>query len=163
MAAEEAELLALEAEVEGLDDAAANRRLSAHAAALQVPAAVDDWLRAHLRSDTRVTLNAPEPFALAARADVFNRFLIGRLLALGAIDYVPGRVADIQPKGEGWAVTLEGGEAFEVDAVNIRHGTVPTLKVGFPALWDRYVPVRSALPHLTPRPLWPAGAFEPRH
>lgn len=159
MAAVEAALLALEAEVEGLDDAEANRRISAHAATLAVPAAVDDWLRARRRTDTQVTLNAPEPFALAARADILNRFLIGRLLALGIIEYRSGRVADIQPEGAGWQVTLEAGATMQVDHVNIRHGTVPTLKVGFPTLWDRYLPHRMSLPHLTPRPLWPPGAF----
>jgi hypothetical protein len=114
MAAIEADLLAFEDTISELDDAEANARIWAHAQQIRVPLAVDDWLRARLRADTRVTLNAPEPHALASRADILNRFLIGRLLAIGGLQYVSGRIADIQPAtsdaempGSGWQVTLE--------------------------------------------------------
>lgn len=159
MRAVEQRLLSLEDEIAALDDAAANERLTLAARTLEVPAEVDDFLRARLRPDTRVTLNGPERFALAPRADVFNRFLLGRLLALGALTYLPGKLADLAADGAGWRATLESGQIVSCDEVNIRHGTVPSLKAAFPEVWDRYFPVRTKLPHLVPVPRWPPGAF----
>ncbi len=160
MRAVEAELLSMEDEIDGLDDAAANALLTNRARALHVPAEVDTFLRERLRPDTRVTLNGPEAFPLAPRADVFNRFLLSRLLALGAVTYVPGKLTDIAAAGAGWRATFESGARLDCDEVNIRHGTVPSLKAAFPAVWDRYHPVRARLPHLVPTPRWPAGAFD---
>jgi hypothetical protein len=159
MAAVERGLLELEASVEGLSDADANVELTLRTNALPIPRAMDDVLRSMLRSDTRVTLNGPEAHPLAARADIFNRLLISRLIALGALTYRPGKVKDIQPAGARWRVELDDGASLEVDEVNIRHGTVPTMKTGFPELWERYEPHRRALPHLVPQPMWPEGAW----
>lgn len=155
----EQKLLAFEDEVAALDDVAANERLSQFAQRLEVPREADEFLRANLRTDTRVTLNGPERFPLAARADIFNRFLISRLLALGALQYEPGKVSSIDADGTGWRATLESGATVQCDEVNVRHGTVPSLKNAFPDVWERYSPVRAQLPHLVPTPEWPADAF----
>lgn len=159
MAAVETELLKIEAELQGLGDADSNAHLAARHAALGVPAAVDDLLRSRLRQDTHVTLNGPEAFALAPRADLLNRFLISRLLRLGGLDYVAGAVQDVSADGAGWSVRIAGGRVLHVDRVNVRHGTVPSLAAAFPEVWAAYAPVRRALPHLTPRPAWPPGYF----
>lgn len=152
-------LLELEAEAEGLADGPANELLTRRTSALSVPAEVDAMLSSMLRSDTRVTLNGPEPFPLAPRADVLNRLLVSRLVKLGAIEYCAGKILDIAAEGPRWRVAFDGGAALSFDEVNVRHGTVPALKTGFPALWDRYEPVRRALPHLTPAPEWPPDAW----
>jgi hypothetical protein len=107
-----------------------------------------------------VTLNGPERFALAPRADILNRFLISRLLRLGGLEYASGVVEDVSANGDGWKVRLAGGRVIDVDRVNVRHGTVPSLAAAFPAVWDAYSPVRRSLPHLTPRPSWPEGYFD---
>jgi hypothetical protein len=151
-----APLLDIEASIENADDAAANRILWDAYSRLQVPAAVDELLRSRLRPDTRVTLNGPEPHPLAARADILNRFLISRLVSMGEIDYLPGKIADIS---EDYRVTLDDGSVHAFDDIEIRHGTVPSLKAGFPDIWDRYHPARVKLPHLTPVPSWPDGYF----
>jgi hypothetical protein len=156
----ERELLQIEAELVGRSDVDANAHLHARHAALAVPAAVDGLLERRLRSDTRVTLNGPEAFALAPRADLFNRFLLSRLLRLGGLEYVPGAVEDVSAEGAGWQVRLVGGQVLHVDRVNVRHGTVPSLAAAFPEVWAAYAPVRRALPHLTPRPAWPADYFD---
>ena len=159
MAAIEQELLTIERELEGKSDVDANAHLHARHAALAVPAAVDALLQGRLRSDTRVTLNGPEAFALAPRADLFNRFILSRLLRLDGLEYVAGAVEDVSAEGAGWQVTLTGGRVLHVDRVNVRHGTVPSLAAAFPEIWAAYAPVRRALPHLTPRPAWPEGYF----
>lgn len=161
MAAIEAELLIIEDELQGRTDVDANAHLHARHAALRVPPAVDALLQRRLRSDTRVTLNGPEAFALAPRADLFNRFILSRLLRLPGLDYVAGAVEDVTAQGEGWQVRLGGGRVLHVDRVNVRHGTVPSLAAAFPEIWAAYAPVRRALPHLTPRPAWPEGYFGP--
>jgi uncharacterized protein (DUF952 family) len=160
MAAVEAALLTIEDELVGLADAEAGAHLVARHAALAVPPAVDALLASRLRADTLVTLNGPEAAPLAPRADIFNRFLLARLLALGAVRYRPGAVEDVAPTAAGWRVRLATGEALEVDRVHVRHGTVPSLRAGFPAVWAAYEPVRRGLPHLTPRPWWPTGYFD---
>jgi hypothetical protein len=151
-----APLLDIEASIEGADDATANRLLWDAYSQLRVPPEVDDLLRARLRPDTRVTLNGPEPRPLAARADILNRFLISRLVGLREIAYLPGKIADIS---EDFRVTLEDGTVHAFDDIEIRHGTVPSLKAGFPEIWERYYPARVKLPHLTPVPSWPDGYF----
>jgi len=103
--------------------------------------------------------DGPEPFALAPRADILNRFLISRLLALRAITYVPGKIANLLPEGTGFRATLDSGATLEVDDVKVRHGTVPSLKAAYPEVWEKYHPARMALPHLTPEPFWPNGYF----
>jgi hypothetical protein len=160
MRAVEAELCAIEAEVERMDDLAANHALWQRYGALPVPPAVDELLRARLRDDTRVTLNGPEPHPLAARADVLNRFLISRLVTIGALEYRAGKISDLAPDGAGFVATLDNGARLAFDQVEIRHGTVPSLKAGFPAVWERYQPVRARLPHRVPEPLWPDGWFD---
>jgi hypothetical protein len=160
MRAVETQLLEIETEIEGRPDDEANRVLHERYAALPVPPAVDALLRARLRADTRVTLNGPEPHPLASRADILNRFLISRLVAIGGLDYLPGKIAGIEPDGERFRVDLDGGGPHRFDDVNIRHGTVPALKQGFPEIWARYHPARVGLPHLIPEPLWPDGAFD---
>jgi hypothetical protein len=129
-------------------------------AALPVPTEADALLRDRARRDTRVTLNGPEPHPLAARADVLNRFLISRLIAIGELAYLPGKILDLQPDGAGYAATLDDGTHHAFDEVEIRHGTVPALKSGFPDVWDSYHPARLQLPHLTPEPAWPDGWFQ---
>jgi Pyridine nucleotide-disulphide oxidoreductase len=157
----EAALLDIEGEIAGMTDDAANALLSERYGALRVPAGVDEKLRARARPDTRVTLNGPEPFPLAARADVLNRFLIARLVAVGELDYVPGKVESIAIGDGGVGYRAEiAGKTFGFDEVNIRHGTVPAMRTAFPELWDRYQPARMRLPHLTPEPFWPPGFFE---
>jgi hypothetical protein len=153
----EAELLEIESDLEGLDDHEANGVMWQRYNLLPVPAAVDALLKQRARSDTWVTLNGPEPHALAARADILNRFLISRLLALGELKYLPGRIVDIQP---GNRVIFEPTASIPFDEIEIRHGTYPALKVGFPEVWERYHPVRVKLPHLVPEPMWPAGWFD---
>jgi glycine/D-amino acid oxidase-like deaminating enzyme len=160
MASVETELLRIEAEIQGRSDVEANAHLHARHAALVVPPEVDALLRSRLRTDTRVTLNGPEAFALAPRADLFNRFLLSRLLRLGGLDYVAGAVEDVVAEGAGWSVRLAGGRVLSVDRVNVRHGTVPSLAAAFPDVWAAYAPVRRGLPHLTPRPAWPTGYFD---
>jgi Pyridine nucleotide-disulphide oxidoreductase len=159
MRAVEEELIAIEAEVEGLDDLAANHLLWERYRALPVPPAADELLRSRLRADTRVTLNGPEPHPLAARADVLNRFLISRLVTIGALDYRAGKISDLAPEGSGFVATLDDGARLSFDQVEIRHGTVPSLKAGFPAVWERYQPVRARLSHRVPTPHWPDGWF----
>ncbi|MDP1828058.1 MAG: FAD-dependent oxidoreductase [Archangium sp.] len=159
MAAIEQELLTIERELEGRGDVDANAHLHARHAGLAVPAAVDALLKSRLRPDTRVTLNGPEAFALAPRADLFNRFILSRLLRLGGLEYVAGAVEDVSAEGAGWQVKLSSGRVLHVDRVNVRHGTVPSLAAAFPEIWAAYAPVRRGLPHLTPRPAWPAGYF----
>jgi hypothetical protein len=159
MAAVEQELLTIERELEGLSDVDANAHLHARHAALVVPTAVDALLKSRLRADTRVTLNGPEAFALAPRADLLNRFILSRLLRLDGLEYVAGAVEEVAAEGTGWQVKLAGGRVLHVDRVNVRHGTVPSLAAAFPAVWAAYAPVRRALPHLTPRPAWPEGYF----
>ncbi len=156
----EAALLEIEGAIEGLSDVAANALLWDRYASLPLPAGLDALLASRLRTDTRVTLNGPEPRPLAARADILNRLLISRLVHMRDIEYVPGRIADVAARGGGYRVSLEGGAALDVDRVNIRHGTVPSLRAAFPDLWARYEPARRLLPHLTPEPLWPAGWFD---
>lgn len=160
MRAVEQELLKIESELTALSDVDANAHLHARHEALVVPAAVDELLRSRLRKDTRVTLNGPEKFALAPRADILNRFLISRLLRLGGLEYASGVVEDVSANGDGWKVRLAGGRVVDVDRVNVRHGTVPSLAAAFPAVWEAYSPVRRALPHLTPRPAWPPAYFD---
>src|SRR5262249_3680173 len=135
-----AELLAIEAAIDGMHDEQANLILHARYAALPVPAAVDAFLRERMRPDTRVTLNGPEAFPLAARADILNRFLTSRLVALGELTYVPGKIASIVALGAGYRATLDDGTAMSFDEVNIRHGTVPSLRAAFPDIWERYQP-----------------------
>ena len=156
----ELELLQIEAELLGKSDVEANAHLHARHAALAVPAGVDALLKKRLRSDTRVTLNGPEAFALAPRADLFNRFILSRLLLLGGLEYVAGAVEDVAADGEQWKVRLGGGRTMQVDRVNVRHGTVPSLAAAFPEVWAAYAPVRRGLPHLTPRAAWNEGYFE---
>ncbi len=153
-------LIEIETEVAGLDDRAANQALHRRYGNLRVPSAVDDFLRSRLRGDTHVTLNGPEPHPLAARADVLNRFLIARLIALGELHYRSGKIADLVAAGSGFVATFDDGVALHFDEVEIRHGTVPSLKAGFPSVWERYQPARAALPHLVPAPAWPQGYFE---
>jgi hypothetical protein len=156
MAAVESALLEIEHHIEKLDDLEANRVLWDSYSHLAVPARVDELLRQRARLDTRVTLNGPEPHPLAARADILNRFLISRLVTLSELDYLTGKISDIS---EDFEVTLDNGERKKFDEVEIRHGTVPALKAGFPEVWERYHPVRVKLPHLTPEPSWPDGYF----
>jgi len=160
MDAVRAALLQIEASIEDLPDDRANAVLHEHYGALPVPPAVDELLRARMRRDTRVTLNGPEAHPLAARADILNRFLIARLVALGEMTYVPGKIASIVTDGAGYRATLDDGVAMSFDEVNIRHGTVPSLRAAFPDVWERYHPARIRLPHLTPEPYWPAGYYE---
>lgn len=159
MDAVRAELLAIEASIEGMTDEQANAALHARYGALPVPAGVDDWLKARMRPDTRVTLNGPEAFPLAARADILNRFLVSRLVALGELGYVPGKIASIVVEEPGYRATLDDGTVMRFDEVNIRHGTVPSLRAAFPEVWERYSPARIRLPHLTPEPYWPDGYY----
>jgi len=161
MDAVRAELLAIEAAIDGIPDERANAILHARYAALAVPAAVDASLRARMRPDTRVTLNGPEAFPLAARADILNRFLVSRLVALGEMTYVPGKIASIVAENPGYFAALDDGTAMRFDEVNIRHGTVPSLRAAFPEIWERYYPARMRLAHLTPEPYWPAGYYGP--
>jgi hypothetical protein len=158
----EEELLAIEREIEagGLCDADVNSLLEPRYLALPVPRAVDALLRSRARRDNRVTLNGPEPRPLAARADILNRFLLSRLVALGELDYLPGKIAAIDGVGEQFLVTLDHGPRARFDEVKVRHGTVPALATGFPEVWRRYAPARTALPHLTPSPAWPPGFFD---
>jgi hypothetical protein len=153
----EEELLAIEREIERRSDEEANQILHARYRALQVPSDVDALLMSRARHDTHVTLNGPEAHPLAARSDVLNRFLISRLVSLGKIAWLPGKIADVTA---GFEVTLDGGTHHRFDEVHIRHGTVPSMKLAFPALWDRYLPARQRLPHLTPEPMWPAGWWD---
>jgi hypothetical protein len=153
----EAALLALEEQLAPLDDLTANAVLWEGHGALEVPAEVDALLRQRARRDTRVTLNGPEPHPLAARADILNRFLISRLVALGELEYRPGKISDI---ASDFTVTFDDGKSERFDEVEIRHGTFPALKSGFPEVWERYHPARVKLPHLTPAPAWPDGYFE---
>ncbi len=155
----ELELLQIEAELVGKSDVEANAYLHSRHAVLAVPAAVDALLKSRLRSDTRVTLNGPEAFALAPRADLFNRFILSRLLRLGGLEYVAGAVEDVVADGEGWKARVGGGRVLQVDRVNVRHGTVPSLAAAFPEVWGAYAPVRRGLAHLTPRPAWSEGYF----
>lgn len=159
MDAVRAELLAIEASIEGMTDEQANAALHARYGALAVPAAVDAWLRARMRPDTRVTLNGPEAFPLAARADILNRFLVGRLVALGEMTYVAGKIGSIVADAGGYRATLDDGTTMSFDEVNIRHGTVPSLRAAFPEVWESYYPARILLPHLTPEPYWPDGYY----
>ncbi len=160
MRAVEAALLEIEDSIASLDDVETNRLLHQRYAELPVPAEVDALIRSRLRADTRVTLNGPEPHPLAARADVLNRFLISRLIALGELAYLPGKIVDLAPEGNGFVATLDDNAQHRFDEVEIRHGTVPALRAGFPSVWERYQPVRAGLPHLVPSPGWPAGYFD---
>jgi hypothetical protein len=156
MRAVEAALIEIESQIAALDDAAANAVLWDGYRRLPVPPEVDALLRRRARPDTRVTLNGPEPHPLAARADILNRFLISRLMLAGELDYLPGKIADISAD---YQVTLEDGTRMRFDDIEIRHGTFPALKAGFPEVWERYHPARVKLPHLTPAPSWPEGYF----
>lgn len=160
MKAVEDTLLGIERELEHMDDDEANRVLAPWYLALPVPEGADAVLRRRLRPDTRVVLNGPEPFPLASRADILNRFLISRLVALGELDYLSGKIVNISQAGDGYDVVCLGGEEQRFDRVNIRHGTVPALRAGFPQIWEKYQPVRAGLPHLTPVPYWPAAHWD---
>jgi hypothetical protein len=116
-------LLGIERELEQMDDDEANRVLAPWYLALPVPEAADAVLRRRLRPDTRVVLNGPEPFPLASRADILNRFLISRLVALGELEYLSGKIVKISQAGDGYDVVCLGGEEQRFDRVNIRHGT----------------------------------------
>jgi hypothetical protein len=171
----EESLLEIEDDIEGLDDHEANGVLWNRYQLLPVPAAVDELLRQRARKDTSVTLNGPEPHALASRADILNRFLISRLIAIGELQYLPGRIHDIlegnrvifdrtgilggTAASERLASLADGRETLPFDEIEIRHGTYPALKVGFPDVWERYHPVRVTLPHLVPEPMWPEDWF----
>jgi hypothetical protein len=156
MTAVEAALLEIESDVEELDDHEANGVLWQRYNLLEIPPAVDELLKARARRDNSVTLNGPEPHALAARADILNRFLISRLLAIGELAYLPGKIVDIL---EGNRVVFDTNETVAFDEIEIRHGTYPALKVGFPEVWERYHPMRIKLPHLVPVPMWPQDWF----
>jgi hypothetical protein len=155
-------LLAIEAEalVDALETAAANALLTARYATLPVPPAVDALLRARRRDDTVVVLNGPERHPLSPKADVLNRFLISRLLAMGILTYEPGKIAACDgDDARGWRVTVDDGAVITCDRVHMRHGTVPALAAAYPALWERYAPARRALPFDVPARLWPAAFF----
>ena len=164
MAAVHAALLAIERDVdlEAADTARANRELTAAYRALVVPPAVDDWLRAHRRNDTAVTLNGPERDAISPKADLLNRFVMSRLLQTGVVDYHPGAIATLTGDDHaGYAVTFDDGSRLDFDRVHIRHGTVPALAAAFPSLWARYRPNRMSLPFDVPLRQWPPTAFNP--
>jgi hypothetical protein len=160
MAAVERELLHIEERIAPLPDDEATRLLGERYAELPVPPEADALLAGRARRDTRVTLNAPEPVPLAPHADIFNRFLISRLVALGELTYVAGKIDGIAEAGDGYDVVLDDGSRHRFDEVNIRHGTVPALRSAFPDIWDSYHPARIRLPHLLPAPQWPAGFFD---
>jgi hypothetical protein len=152
----EENLLEIESDIENLDDAEANGVLWNRYNLLPVPREVDDLLKSRARKDTFVVLNGPDPHPLAARADILNRFLISRLIALGELTYLHARIVDIR---DGNRVIFDTGASIPYDEIEIRHGTFPALKVGFPEVWERYHPVRMTLPHLVPVPMWPADWF----
>lgn len=156
----EAELVHVEEQIAALPDDAATRLLGERYADLRVPPEVDALLAGRARRDTRVTLNGPEPVPLAPRADVFNRFLVSRLVALGELRYLPGKIEAIDGAGDGYDVRLADGSRHRFDAVSIRHGTVPALRSAFPEVWDSYYPARNRLPHVLPAPAWPDGFFD---
>jgi hypothetical protein len=160
MRAVEDTLVEIERALEGKSDSEANAFLDERYRALPVPPEVDALLGARARKDTRVTLNGPEAHPLAARADILNRFLISRLVAMGELGYRPGKIVDLAPDGDGFVAQFSDGDSLRTDEVEIRHGTVPSLKAGFPTVWERYQPMRVGLPHLTPTPTWPNGYFE---
>ena len=138
-----------------------NRALTTAYAALPVPRGVDDWLLAHRRPDTDVTLNGPEPDALSAKADRLNRFVTSRLLATGIVAYHPGTISKLTGDDQnGYSVTFGDETQLACDRIHIRHGAVPALRAAFPSLWAVYEPHRMRLPFDVPVRQWPNGAFD---
>ncbi|MEW6282646.1 MAG: FAD-dependent oxidoreductase [Candidatus Eremiobacterota bacterium] len=148
-------LLDVESGVENADPREAGALLTAAYQQLEVPPRVDDCLRARLREDTRVTLNSPTPDFLTNKADILNRFLISRLVRMGAVEHVAGRLTQVEDD----RVRLDTGLDRRFDQVLIRHGTEPALRSDFARFWLPYYEHRKGTPFQVPVPAWPRGAF----
>ncbi|HEY3997682.1 MAG TPA: hypothetical protein VGO93_02375, partial [Candidatus Xenobia bacterium] len=123
-------------------------------AELDVPGSIDDHLRQRLRIDTQVTLNGGTADYLSPKADILNRFLLSRLVCLGAIEYAPGRLTEIQAGVDGFHIRLDGGPQQAFDRVLIRHGTVPALQHQYPEIWKAWVGNRTTPDPTEVFPAW---------
>jgi len=155
------------------------RALSDALLALAVPAAIDDALRATLKPGTHVTLNGLDQSPFDRASSLLNRFLVSRLIHLGAITYVGGAFspAHVRPEGSSLKVTVGAFEGL-FDHVVVRHGPRPAAIDAFGSLatslttarnffksyryivdrtrhplWDEILPIERASSGATPTPV----------
>lgn len=103
---------------------------------MKSPRFVDEEIRKNLRKDTLVTLNSPDPFPFTLKSSQLNRFLVSRLLRIGAVRYRWGRIINITPSSP-HAVTFDNGEPEQFDRIIVRHGPQRALERSFPSIWSK--------------------------
>lgn len=141
--------------------------LSAAYKSLKVPFVIDK-LKARLRLDTAVTLNAPSPDYFTTGSSVLNRFLLAQLRHAGAFRFLPGTVLPSTAKdGNEVRVDFEDGTVERFDRVVLRHGPKSAIKKYFPTIWTATASLRETwrdAPLLLDRTrdrLWDIGTFGP--
>lgn len=103
---------------------------------LKTPHFVSEEIRKSMRKDTYVTLNSPDPFPFTLKSSQLNRFLVSRLLKMGAIRYRWGRIVDITPSSP-HTVRFDSGAPEQFDRVIVRHGPQRALERNFPNIWSK--------------------------
>lgn len=127
-------LLEIERELPGVLEATRAVWLAERYRALPVPPSLDETLRGRLRERTTVVLNGPGVNLLDAGSAVLNRLLAWRLVRLGAVTYLPGKISRVEHAGTGYEVHFEASPPRRFDRVVIRHGAIPAAEQ-FPMIW----------------------------
>ena len=103
-------------------------------------------IRNRLRSNTRVILNARLNGALTRRACMLNRFIIGQLIKLGAVNYHEGALdlSSVLRIGTKFECSINGSR-LEADEIVVRHGPAERPLAVFPKFDEALKPVRAFL------------------
>jgi hypothetical protein len=114
--------------------------------AITAPAPVTSLIKAQLRPNTSVILNAGREGPFTRAACLINRFIIAELIKLGIVTYMSGKLdsAAIRRERGRFALTIEGS-TLDVDLIVVRHGPVVRPLAHFPAVDSALAPVRSFL------------------
>lgn len=132
-----ARLLEIEQDLPSIEESAQPAWLNERYRTLPVPPSFDMKLRDRIRKDTDATLNGTGPLPLHAGSSVLNRFLAGRLVSLGIVDYEPTQIAKIEAIPAGYEVHFGSELTRPFNHVVIRHGPEPAVK-GFPSVWAHH-------------------------
>lgn len=108
-------LLEIEQALPGQPEATRAVWLAARYEALPVPPSLDETLRERLRERTTVVLNGPGVNLFDAGSAVLNRFLVWRLVTLGAVTYLPGKISRVERAGPGYEVHFEASPPRRFD------------------------------------------------